>query len=375
MPASKHRKSTTLLLCLIALSVCAPLASQQQNEAPRVLVHPAAPETAAPVRQSYAVVIGISSYPHLPEKDQLLYAERDAELVRSTLTAAASGEFLPENVHTLLGAKATLANIRHELEEWLPSVAAENDRALVYFAGRGYIHQGRTFLAPADVDPSDLARSGYPVEELDNVLAQKIRARRKVLFTDARHGGVTPESTDASQLNASLNFRSSLFSLSASRYRETSVEDARWGGGGHGVFAFYLARAWRARPIATVTASSAPMSWRITRAARFARRPARSRIPPSTAVMTQPWRWFICRKLPGRTPLKPPIRASADLLLKATGTTSKSTSMAHPSASSTATDRRCRFWVFAQARIPSRRSRWATTRLARATKRSPPGKR
>ena len=204
-------------------------------------MHPAAPETAAPVRQSYAVVIGISSYSHLPKKDQLLYAERDAELIRSTLTAAASREFLPENVHTLLGAKATLANIRHELEEWLPSVAAENDRALVYFAGRGYIHRGRAFLAPADVDPGDLARSGYPVEELDNVLGQKIRARRKVLFTDARHGGVTPESTDASQLNASLNFRSSLFSLSASRDRETSVEDALFGGG-HGVFTFYLAR-------------------------------------------------------------------------------------------------------------------------------------
>ncbi len=52
----------------------------------------------------------------------------------------------------LTGAKATLADLRHELETWLPSVAKEDDRVLIYFAGHGFMYQGKGYLAPYDFD-------------------------------------------------------------------------------------------------------------------------------------------------------------------------------------------------------------------------------
>jgi hypothetical protein len=52
----------------------------------------------------------------------------------------------------LIGAKATLANLRHELEEWLPAQAKDGDRVLIYFAGHGFVFQGHGYLAPYDID-------------------------------------------------------------------------------------------------------------------------------------------------------------------------------------------------------------------------------
>ena len=230
-------------MCLIMALACA-RAQFQQTEAPRVLVHPAAAsESQASPSQGYAVVIGISSYSNLSENDQFLYAERDAELIYSNLTGETSGNYLPGNVHALIGPNATLAGIRHELEEWLPSVAEEDDRILIYFVGHGYVHQGLAFLGPSDVDPNDPAGSGFPVEDLVRVLEQRVKARHKVLFVDVRYGtAATPGSADRDPfLTASLDSGSSLFLFSASRNREKSREDVRWGGG-HGVFTFYLVR-------------------------------------------------------------------------------------------------------------------------------------
>ena len=61
--------------------------------------------------------------------------------------------FPPENVHVLKGRQATLANIRREFEEWLPSVAQPSDRVVVFFAGHGFVKNGRGYLAGWDVHP------------------------------------------------------------------------------------------------------------------------------------------------------------------------------------------------------------------------------
>jgi tetratricopeptide (TPR) repeat protein len=63
-----------------------------------------------------------------------------------------------------------------------------------------------------------------------------------VLLTDACHSGaITPE-TDPRALNgAFLDLHSSLFSMTASRDREQSLESPDWGGG-HGIFTYYVVR-------------------------------------------------------------------------------------------------------------------------------------
>ena len=87
------------------------------------------------IPRSYALIVGVGDYKNLPPAAKLAYAERDAEAIYSILISPEGGNFRAENVRKLTGAKATLANMKKELETWLPASAKADDRVLVYFAG------------------------------------------------------------------------------------------------------------------------------------------------------------------------------------------------------------------------------------------------
>ncbi len=202
-----------------------------------------APATSAPlIPHSYALVVGIAHYAHLPAKAQLQFADRDAEEVYTTLISAEGGNFPAENVHKLINEQATLQNLRKELEQWLPAVTGAQDRVLIYFAGHGFIAAGKAYLAPNDVDVSRLSATAMPMEDLGKDIGTQIHGKWKVLITDACHSGaITPED-DTAQVNHSLlDLNTSTFSLTASRDREQSFESPQWGGG-HGIFTYYVIR-------------------------------------------------------------------------------------------------------------------------------------
>ena len=48
----------------------------------------------------------------------------------SILISPEGGNFKAENVRKLVGPRATLANVRREIEDWLPKVARDDDRVL-----------------------------------------------------------------------------------------------------------------------------------------------------------------------------------------------------------------------------------------------------
>lgn len=199
------------------------------------------PVATVAVPRGYALIVGIGAYKNLPEKAQLEYSERDAEAIYSILISPEGGNFRAENVHRLIGAQATLANIKRELEVWLPSVAQEQDRVIIYFAGHGFISNGRGYLAPHDLDPSNIPGTGYPMDTLGQVAGSKIKAKWKVLLTDACHSGaIAPD--DVAALNKGfLDLSRSMFSMTASRDRERSFESKDWGGG-HGIFTYYVVK-------------------------------------------------------------------------------------------------------------------------------------
>jgi tetratricopeptide (TPR) repeat protein/uncharacterized caspase-like protein len=232
--------------CLGLLFACAVLASAQtQPQQTRDLKLEKIPVPEPPkqpgIPRSYAVVVGISRYEKLPDRLQLQFAERDAEAIYSVLISPEGGNFKAENVHVLSGAKATLAAVRREIGTWLPSVAKEGDRVLIYFAGHGFLHEGKGYLAPYDFDLDKVAATGYPMEELGSVIGSKIKATYKVLLTDACHSGaISPDDTQS--LNRTLStLNQSLFSMTASRDREQSFESADLEGG-HGVFTYYVVK-------------------------------------------------------------------------------------------------------------------------------------
>lgn len=222
-----------------------PPAAQSAPNAARDLkpVHPgenAKPIVPGAVPQSYALVVGIAHYENLPATAQLQYPNRDAQSIYTTLISEQGGEFPASHVHMLTDSQATLANVLHELNSWLPSVTAPDDRVLIYFAGHGFISGGKGYLAPYDIDLHNIAATAIPMETLGRLIGTEIKGKWKVLLTDACHSGaITPE-TDPKQLNQLLlDVHQSLFSLTASRDREQSFESADWGGG-HGIFTYYV---------------------------------------------------------------------------------------------------------------------------------------
>jgi tetratricopeptide (TPR) repeat protein len=194
------------------------------------------------IPRSYALVVGIANYQNLTVAQQLQFPERDAEAIYSILISTEGGNFRAENVHKLIGAKATLAGLRHELEEWLPSVTKDDDRVLIYFAGHGFVYGGKAYLAPYDIDLKNIAATGYPMDTLSRDMGVKIKGKWKVLLTDSCHSGAINPDADVQLINGTLgNLNKSLFSLTASRDRERSFESKDWGGG-HGIFTYYVVK-------------------------------------------------------------------------------------------------------------------------------------
>ncbi len=131
--------------------------------------------------------------------------------------------------------------MRRELEEWLPSVAKEDDRVLVYFAGHGFVVQNQPYLAPYDIVVDQVSKTAYPMATLGSVFG-RIKAKWKVLLTDSCHSGAVTPDADVQTINRSLiDMTRSVFSLTASRDRERSFESPDWGGG-HGIFTYYVVR-------------------------------------------------------------------------------------------------------------------------------------
>jgi tetratricopeptide (TPR) repeat protein len=235
----------TIALALIyTLAAVAQQPSEQQQRdlnIEKIGSLPTPPPKTPSIPRSYAVIIGISHYQNLSDKLQLQFAERDAQSIYTILISPEGGNFKQENVHVLTGAKATLAAVRHEIGEWLPSVAKDDDRVLIYFAGHGFVYQGKGYLAPFDINLDRIGATGYAMDELGQTIGSKIHAKSKILLTDACHSGaISPEDTES--LNNRLSdLNKSLFSLTASRARERSFESPDLEGG-HGVFTYYVVK-------------------------------------------------------------------------------------------------------------------------------------
>jgi tetratricopeptide (TPR) repeat protein len=235
---------------LLAIAACAtaqqaqqqPKQDQKKSRDLKYEENNTAPAPSVAVPRGYALIVGIANYKNLPSKSQLEFSERDADAIYSILISPEGGNFRAENVHRLSGAQATMANLKRELETWLPSVAKEDDRVVIYFAGHGFISQGRAYLAPYDLDPANIPGTGYPMETLGQVAGSRIKAKWKVLLTDACHSGAITPDAEAQALNQSLlDMSRSMFSLTASRDRERSFESKEWGSG-HGIFTYYVVK-------------------------------------------------------------------------------------------------------------------------------------
>jgi uncharacterized caspase-like protein len=137
----------------------------------------------------YALVVGISGYPHFKEPDQLHFADSDADLFRNFIQTDYAGRFAPQNIKYLVNADASRVNI-YDAIKWIGKRAEQEDRVYIFFAGHGIVDDlGIAYLMPYDSDPDDPAALGIPTSRFIEELRQRINARRLVVFIDACHSG------------------------------------------------------------------------------------------------------------------------------------------------------------------------------------------
>lgn len=196
------------------------------------------------IPRSYALVIGVSKYEKIDPAQNLQFPESDAQGIYQILIGKEAGAIPAENVHRLIGPAATKENIRHELEDWLPAVAQNEDTVVVFFAGHGFSANGNGYFAPWDVDPDNIIGTGYSMSAFGNSLEMKVKAKNKILLVDAcRSGKVSRGLTDAhAEVNAQLGKLSNSFlTFAAAREQDSSYEDPKLGSGA-GLFSYFVIR-------------------------------------------------------------------------------------------------------------------------------------
>ena len=229
-----------LRVMLLASTILLQAAMSAQNAAQQRDLVRVPNDPRAGVPRGYALIIGVGAYRNLDATKQLRYSESDAEAVFRVLISREGGAFPAENVKFLKGAQATLANIRRELEQWLPLVAQPADRVVVYFAGHGFVKDGKGYLAPWDVQPDRLEDTAYPMGALGDVLANRVKANWKVLFSDACHSDKINAETTNETLEQQFNaLPRNFLTLTATTEREQSFEDPNLSTG-FGLYTYFL---------------------------------------------------------------------------------------------------------------------------------------
>ncbi len=193
---------------------------------------------------AHALIIGISSYPHLQPRDQLKFADADAQALRDFLVSDKEG-FKDENVTLLLNEQATRDQILRELGR-LQNNSGPSSLVLVFFAGHGVVNKaGQAFLVASNTKADDLHASGLDMTTVNNTI-QSMRARSVVIMTDACHAGAIANTlnlgpvTNLTTKDFAVGFQredQSSFIFSAASPNQASNEDASLR---HGLFTYFV---------------------------------------------------------------------------------------------------------------------------------------
>ncbi len=224
---------------------------------------PAAPVRPGPVQQKWALVVGIGHFTD-SEIPRLNYTTADATAFAAALEDPSIGQFPADNVHVLTDEQATTKNIKEQLN-WIARHAAPNDLVVIYVATHGTSRTvdtagGANYLVTYDTeayngaqfDEDALYATAYPMVELANAVATRMKALRTVVFLDTCYSGGAagpgaPATTEklantapAQAMLAHMSLGTGRIVMSASQNDEESLESNQLR---HGYFTYYLLQA------------------------------------------------------------------------------------------------------------------------------------
>lgn len=158
-------------------------------------VSPTATEINRPIRDKWALVVGVSKFQN-KTVPPLRYAAKDARDFRNFLVNEAN--FAPDHVRLLLDEDATQRRVVSELgSKFLVRVAKSDDVVVLFFSTHGSPSQmdvkGKNFLLSTDSDPDDLFATGIKMDDLMVYAKERINCDRIFVVLDACHAsGIAP---------------------------------------------------------------------------------------------------------------------------------------------------------------------------------------
>lgn len=186
------------------------------------------------------VLVGVDRYSD--PKLTLRFAESDAQRLGQALDGSVGSYYAKSDVAVLQGGKAGRDDILAALRR-ATQAAAATDTLVFAFAGHGIQDDdGRYYLTPSDFDASRVAETGLAWAQVAELLhATKARV---VVILDACHAGLSGSEklgTNDDAAGALLGARRApMLVLAASKGRQVSYENAKWGGG---LFTYALVQA------------------------------------------------------------------------------------------------------------------------------------
>ncbi len=215
-------------------------------------------EAPGPIAQKWALVVGISRFTD-SSIPKLNYTTADANSFATELTDPAIGRFPASHVHVLTDEQATTRNIKEGLN-WIARHAGSNDLVVIYVATHGTPRTmdtagGANYLVTYDTevyqagnfDEDAMFATAYPMVELANAVATRMKALRTAVILDTCYSGGSMQGATAlankgpsSQMLNRMTEGTGRIVMSASQVDEESLESPALK---HGYFTYFLLQA------------------------------------------------------------------------------------------------------------------------------------
>lgn len=187
--------------------------------------------------KSWAVVIGVNAYQHVPN---LTYAVADAKSIAELFAKKGF------KVTSLYDGAATRKAILHALGDQLPAEVGEQDQVVIFFAGHGETKKygagnAMGYLLPVDAEANALSGTAIDMGLIQS-LAQALPAKQILFLIDSCYGGIAGQrfrslSPTAESYLKLITREKGRQLLTAGGADQQAVESPTWG---HSAFTYYL---------------------------------------------------------------------------------------------------------------------------------------
>jgi tetratricopeptide (TPR) repeat protein len=154
-------------------------------------INPNAPAANRPVKQKWAVVIGISKFGEQRLVGDDLLMDKAAYNFYNYLVDPKGGRFAKDHVKLLVNNAATRGNIMNSLgSKWLGELAGPDDLIVVFVATEAFpLIEGGTYLATYDASLSNVYQTCISMQDLMGTLKKDLKTDRIVLVLESKYSG------------------------------------------------------------------------------------------------------------------------------------------------------------------------------------------